>query len=647
MNNLFSVRQNRIKVMIGLLLIIATLIAYWHIENFDFIDVDDELYVTENRQVQNGLTFEGIVWAFTTFHAANWHPVTWLSHMLDFSLYGLNPMGHHWTNLQFHLANSLLLLFVFFKMTGALWRSAFVAALFALHPLHVESVAWVAERKDVLSTFFGFLTIGAYYHYVQRPQILKYLLIILLFSLGLMAKPMLVTLPFVLLLLDFWPLEQFSSQRTQPHKETLQRVLQLVQGKIPLFIAVVVSSVLTFLAQQSQGAVGSLAYFSIRARISNALVSYVRYIGKAIWPQKLSIFYPYPDFTPIWQVMGAAILIAGASCLAVRYSKRYPYIAVGLFWYLGTLVPVIGLVQVGPQSMADRYTYIPLIGIFIIVAWGAWDLLEKQRWRKEILVVSATLILSILTVRTYFQVSHWKNGITVFENAVRVTENNYWAYNNLGTAYGKKNYDMAILSYNKALNIKPDYTAALFNLGTSFTEKGSFDKAVPYFNKALKIDPKDVDVHNNLGSILFIRGKLDKAALHFNEILKIDPENANAHSNLANVLSAQGKLDEAALSYEQAIKINPDHKDAYYNFGELLLKQGKINEAVAHFAKAIKIDPNYSKAYNYIGVILAQQGEIKKADMFFSKAIQIKPDYAEARENLKILKQIISKSNKP
>ncbi len=628
--------------MIGLLLIIATLIAYWHIGKFDFIGVDDELYVTKNHHVQNGLTFEGIRWAFTTFYAANWHPVTWLSHMLDFSLYGLNPMGHHWTNLQFHMANSLLLLFILFKMTGALWRSAFVAALFALHPLHVESVAWVAERKDVLSTFFGFLTIGAYYHYVQRPQILKYLLIILLFSLGLMAKPMLVTLPFILLLLDFWPLEQFSLQRSQPHKATLQRVLQLVREKIPLFIAVVISSVLTFLAQQSQGAVGSLAYFSIRARISNALVSYVRYIGKTIWPQKLSIFYPYPDFIPIWQAMGAAMLIAGASCLAVRYSKRYPYIAVGLFWYLGTLVPVIGLVQVGPQSMADRYTYIPLIGIFIIVAWGAWDLLEKQRRRKEILAVSATLILSILTVRTYFQVSHWENGITVFENAVRVTENNYWAYNNLGTAYGKKNYDKAISSYNKALNIKPDYTAALFNLGTSFMEKGSFDKAVPYFNKALKIDPKDVDVHNNLGSIFFIRGKLDKASLHFNEILKIDPENADAHSNLANVLSAQGKPDEAALNYEQAIKINPDHKDAYYNFGELLLKQGKINEAVAHFAEAIKIDPNYWKAYNYIGVILAQQGKIKKADMFFSKAIQIRPDYAEARKNLKILKGIVS-----
>lgn len=647
MNNSCSIRQNRIKLLISLLIIIATLAAYRHITNFDFIGVDDELYLTKNRQVQNGLTFEGVVWAFTTFHAANWHPVTWLSHMLDCRFYGLNPMGHHWTNLQLHAANSLLLLFILFKMTGALWRSAFVAALFALHPLHVESVAWVAERKDVLSTFFGFLTIGAYYRYVQRPQILEYLLIILLLSLGLMAKPMLVTLPFVLLLLDFWPLEQFSLQRTQPYRATLKRALQLVREKIPLFIAVVISSVLTFLAQQSQGAVGSLTSFSIGARISNALVSYVRYIGKAIWPQKLSVFYPYPDSIPAWQPIGAALLIAGACCLAVQYSKRYPYIAVGLFWYLGTLVPVIGLVQVGPQAIADRYTYIPLIGIFIIVAWGAWDLLAKRRWRKEILAVSAVIILSILTVRTYFQVSHWKNSIAVFENAVKVTENNYWAYNNLGTAYGKKNDDMAISSYNKALNIKPDYTAALFNIGTSFMEKGSFDKAVSYFNKALKIDPKDVDVHNNLGSIFFIRRKLDKASLHYNEILKIDPENADAHSNLANVLSAQGKLDEAAWNYEQAIKINPDHKDAYYNFGELLLKQRKINEAAAHFAEAIKIDPNYWKAYNYIGVILAQQGKIKRADMFFSKAIQLRPDYPEARKNLKILKQIISKSNKP
>ncbi len=634
------------KLLISLFLVVSILVVYQQIRNFDFVNFDDDLYISENSQVQAGLSVEGVIWAFSSFSSANWHPLTWLSHMLDYELYGLNPMGHHWTNLQLHMANALLLFFLFFKMTRAFWQSAFVAALFALHPLHVESVTWVAERKDVLSTFFGMLAIWSYYRYIKNPHIINYLLIMLFLSFGLMAKPMLVTLPFVLLLLDFWPLERFNYNPSQQHSISSKRFIRLVWEKMPLFVIVSISVVLTFMAQHRGGAVGSLKYFPIKMRISNALVSYVRYIGKAIWPQKLSVFYPYPDFIPAWQTIGAALMIVGVCCLAVRYSKQYPYIAVGLFWYLGTLVPVIGLIQAGSQAMADRYTYIPLIGIFIIVAWGVWDLFEKWRRRKEILAVAAVIILSILTVRTYFQVSHWKNAITVFENAVRVTEKNYTAYNNLGTAYGKKNnYDKAISSYNKALNIKPDYTAALFNIGTAFMAKGNFDKAVSYFNRTLKIDPKYINVHNNLGDIFFSRRKFDKAYFHFNEILKIDPEYADAHSNLANVLTAQERLDEAVFHYKQALRIKPDHTDAHYNFGTLLVRQKKIDQAVVHFAEAIKIDPDYVKAYNYIGVILAQKGKPKKAGLFFSKAIQIRPDYSAARKNLEILKQTALSAN--
>ena len=436
MNKTRNIQQN-LPLIISLLLITAILIAYWQVKDFDFICFDDKLYVTENHHVQAGLTVKGFTWAFTTFHASNWHPLTWLSHMTDCELYGLNPMGHHWTSLQFHIANTLLLFFILQYMTGALWRSAFVAALFAMHPLHVESIAWVAERKDVLSTFFGMLTLLAYCRYAKQPSLAGYLLIILFLSMGLMAKPMLVTFPFLFLLLDFWPLERLRS-------ETVSR---LILEKIPMLVPVVISSCLTFMAQQSSGAVKSLGSFSLTERIANAFISYVSYVYKAIWPHNLTAFYPHPgNSLPLWQVFGAILLIGGASFLAIRSLKKYPYIAVGLFWYLGMLVPVIGLVQVGPQAMADRYTYIPMTGLFIIIAWGFSDLSTKWHYRKIVLTLFAVIILSVLAVSTFFQLGYWRNSVALFERAVSITENNYLAHNNLGAALLEKGKsDKAVL----------------------------------------------------------------------------------------------------------------------------------------------------------------------------------------------------------
>ena len=592
--------QQKHPLIISLLLIAVILIAYWQVKDFDFICFDDKPYVTENHHVQAGLTIKGFTWAFTTFHASNWHPLTWLSHMLDCELYGLNPMGHHWTSLQIHIANTLLLFFVLQYMTGALWRSAFVAAFFALHPLHVESVAWVAERKDVLSAFFGMLALLAYCRYAKQPSLAKYLLIILFLSMGLMAKPMLVTLPFLLLLLDFWPLGRFRS-------ETVSR---LVLEKIPLLVPIVISSCLTFMAQQSSGAVKPLESFSLKVRIANAFVSYASYAVKAIWPHNLTVFYPHPgNALPLWQVFGAILLVGGASFLAIRSLKKYPYIAVGLFWYLGMLVPVIGLVQVGPQAMADRYTYIPMTGLFIVITWGFSDLSTKWHYRKIVLALFAVIILSALTTRTFLQLGYWRNSITLFEHAVNVTDNNCLAHNNLGAA---------------------------------LLEKGKFDKAVLHIKESLRIEPGCKAALYNLGTALSDQGKLDEAVLHYNDVLKINPKDAVVHNNLADVLSAQGKLDEAVLHYNEALKIDPDYAGAHGGFGSLLIKQNKFKEAMFHLTEAIRINPDYAEAYNNIGVVFSRLNKFKEASTFFSKAIQVKPDFTKARKNLEITSKNLS-----
>ena len=635
----------RVVFLVILCLIIAIIGSYRQVIYFDFVGYDDELYVTENLHVQNGFTAKGVKWAFTTFHSANWHPLTWLSHMLDCELYGSNPMGHHWTNVQFHIANTLLLFFILFKITGALWRSAFVAALFALHPLHVESVAWVAERKDVLCTFFGLLSIVAYYRYIKISGLKNYLLVIIFLSLGLMAKPMLVTFPFVLLLLDFWPLKRFqfkNDRMLQADRVTFfgfQGFLRLFLEKIPLFILVVISCILTFLAQKNYGAVQALEALPLINRITNALVSYSSYVLKTIWPSNLAVFYPHPgNSLPAWQIVGAVLLIAVAIFLSIRTSKKYPYIAVGLFWYLGTLVPVIGLVQVGNQAMADRYTYLPLIGLFIIIAWGASDLTFKWHYRKIFLWVSWVIIFSVLTVCTFFQAGHWKNGITLFENAIKVTENNYKAQNNLGAAFSSVDLDKAIVHFKEALKIKPDYAMALHNLGIALSDKGNYDEAVLYFNKALKINPQQTDVRNNLANILFLQGKLDEAVSLYNKALKINPEHADAHYNLAYVLFSQGKLDEAVLHFKKAITINPEYAKAHYHLGKILINQGKMKQAMFHFAETIRISPDYVETYNKIGMILAEQGKYYKAKIFFSRALQLDPGFSEARTNLDILR---------
>ena len=407
------------ELLICLLLIIATLSVYWQIQQHEFINFDDNEYITENKYVQQGITLKATIWAFTAYHSNNWHPLTWLSHMLDVELFGLNPRGHHLVNLFFHITNTLLLYFVLRFMTGSIWKSGFVAALFALHPLHVESVAWASERKDVLSTFFWMLTLLGYFWYVQRPLLRRYVLVILFFVLGLLSKPMVVTLPFVLLLLDYWPLNRlvFESGKTIPWR--------IIWEKIPFFFFITISSFFTYSAQTKGGVVKALEVFPLGVRVSNALIAYVNYILKMVFPFKLAVLYPHPGIHPWWKVVGAGLLLLIIMFFAVRSMKDKPYFIIGWLWFLGTLIPVIGLVQVGMQSMADRYTYIPYIGLFIIIAWGVPDFMKRFRDRRHWLSITAFLILLTFMGITWKQVGYWVNSERLYKHSINITSNNF------------------------------------------------------------------------------------------------------------------------------------------------------------------------------------------------------------------------------
>ena len=642
-------QSRRLELMVCLFLIAATIAAYWQVRNHDFVNYDDNRYVTENRRVQAGLSAEGLVWAFTGFHASNWHPLTWLSHMVDCELYGIKPKGHHLTNLLFHIANSLLLFLLLRRVTGALWRSAFAAALFALHPLHVESVAWVAERKDILSALFWILTTWAYVRYVESPGLGRYSSVLLLFALGLMAKPMLVTLPFVLLLMDYWPFRRFQfqesgddrkSKRNESSNNRYQRfpVHHLVREKVPLLVVSAASSVVTYLAQQSGGAVASLVSFPLEVRVANALVSYVNYIGKMILPYNLALLYPHPQTVPIWKAAGACVFLLSISALAIRAGSRRPYLLVGWLWYLGTLVPVIGLVQVGSQAMADRYTYVPLIGLFIMVAWGMADLVTGLRYRKLVFAASAGGVLAALMIGTYWQVHHWHNSITLFQHSLEVTTGNWLAHNNLGNALAEQeNLEKAIGHYSKALRIYPDCAMAHNNLGNALREKGEVNEAISHYTKALRIDSKYAEAHNNLGSALADQGRFEEAIRHCSEALQIKPDNAKIHCALAVGLAGQGRFQEAISHFSRALHLDPDFAEAHQAHNDLGIALNKISrfeQAIRHFSEAVRIKPDFAEAHANLGIGLARKDKLHEAVTHLSEALRIAPDSAGVHYSL-------------
>jgi cytochrome c-type biogenesis protein CcmH/NrfG len=550
------VSNTRKKIIICIFLIVATFCIYAQVQGHKFINFDDDLYITDNLNVQAGLTSESFKWAFTTSYPPYWHPVTWLSHMLDYQLYNSHPKGHYLTNLFLHISSVLILFIVLFRMTGALWQSGFVAAMFAFHPLNVESVAWIAERKNVLSTLFWLMTMWAYIHYTENPTIKRYGLVFLFFTLGLMSKPMLVTLPFVLLLLDYWPLRRLKFVQESSRNEILEKttakkseVLWLILEKVPLFLLTIGLSIVTVHLQKITGAVNAMDMFSLQTRVTNAVVSYLEYLGKMVWPSGLSILYPHPGNTlPLWQGILCGMALVGITIISIRLIKKAPYFAVGWFWYLGTLVPVIGIVQVGAQAMADRFTYIPLIGIFIIVAWGVPELISKWRHKEKVLSVSAGIIIFTLLITTWKQASHWKNSITVFKHAIRVT-----------------------------------------------------DKKYPTLSR----------IHNNLGIVLYAEGKKQEAISHYKMAIKTNSAHAKAYYNLGIALTAERKNEEAISWYKKAIRLNPNFTNAHYNLGIILLQIGVLQEAVYHFRETVRLRPDLVEAGDYLKYALLQSQELE------------------------------------
>ncbi len=548
-----------------LLLAVAVLAVYAPALRCAFIAFDDNEYVSRNDNIQHGLNWASLRWAFTTGHAANWHPLTWLSHTLDWQLFGSNPAGHHATSVLFHLANSLLLFLLLRRMTGALWRSAFVAGLFALHPLRLESVVWVAERKDVLSAFFGLLATWTYVRYTEnlKSQISNfkffYAAALLLFALALMAKPMLVTLPFLLLLLDFWPLARFQSGS------------RLLLEKAPFFLLAFASSVVTFLVQRQQGAVAALANFPLSARLANVPVAYVRYLSKNAWPSRLALIYPH-EVWEAWQVL-AALGLLGAITAGVLWRRRaQPYLAVGWFWFLGMLVPTIGLVQVGDLSLADRYTYLPSVGLWIMVAWAVAD------FAGSCAAVAGTVALLAFTLSTSHQIRYWCDTDTIFSHMIAVTGANYVAY---------------------------------YNMGCAALDTGDLQKAIDCFEGALAAEAagpywrNPAQAHNNLGNALLRQGRIPQAVAHFEKAIAAKPDFAEAYYNMGHAFVANHQPDVAIDCFQHALAISPDVPETHYILAETLRQLGRRAEAIEHYRRALALRPGWPEAARQLAALQA------------------------------------------
>lgn len=588
---------NRQGIFFLLALAAATLLIYAQVRHFEFINYDDTEYVTENLTVRGGLTIDGIVWAFTTVHAGNWHPLTWLSHMLDVSLFGMDPGSHHIMNLIIHVLNTILVFVVFAKMTGAIPKSAFVAALFALHPLHVESVAWVSERKDLLSTFFWMLAIWAYARYASAPSLRRYLAVAAFFCFGLMSKPMAITLPFALLLLDYWPIQRFQWSHFNDRVNGHSVIFGLIREKMPLLAISALSAVVTVYAQTSGGAVKDLDIFPLTVRVANAVVAYAAYIIKMIWPSDLAFLYPHPGMPQGWQVAGTFLMLAGITVFALARAGKQPYIIFGWFWFSGTLVPVIGLVQVGMQAMSDRYIYIPLIGLFIMVTWGMAEAARKWRFPIPALVMAAGILLLVSGGLTWKQAGYWKNSEILFRRAIDVTDENFIAHYNLANVLARRNDpNEAIFHYRQTLRIKPGFSDAHINLGNTFSLQGNDGDAVRHYRAALKLQPENVRLHVNLAIVLDKTGQPGEALDHYLEAIRLNPDDADTRYRAGNTLFQTGKARDAEMQYREAIRIAPDFAEAHHNLGVTLFQQGDINGAILAFEGALTVRPDFDMA---------------------------------------------------
>ncbi len=631
--------KNRQFVMVAALLVAVTACAYLKALGNGFV-FDDKQYVLNNPHVQNGLSWPDVRWSFTSIYASNWHPLTWISLMIDNQIWGMNAFGYHLTNVLLHVANALLLFHLLRRMTGFLWRSAFVAALFAVHPLHVESVAWIAERKDVLSTLFWMLAMLAYARYAERPDIGRYMPVFVLLAIGLTAKPMLVSLPLMLLLMDYWPLRRSVS------------FFRLVLEKVPLFALSAGSCIITYLAQQTNGSVATNE-FALGVRTASAAVAAVAYLWKMIFPVRLAAFYPHPGHTlPLWHVIGAAALLIGIAALVLANARRRRYLAFAWAWYLVTLVPVIGLLQVGLQGMADRYTYVPLIGIFVGATWWvaeafcarSKDCVEgKDRSRKKVTpsrspaLIVPLVIVAACVAGTANQTGYWKDEISLCTHALAVTRNNPVMHNNLGVAlYEQGDLDAAIAEYESAIEISSDYADVHINLGNALSDQGNAEEAIQEFHRAIEANPRDARAYNNLATTFGQLGLTDRAVDACRKAIELDPEIAAPHVNLAHALSLTGDLEEAAEEYRRAIELDPSDPQAHLKLGETLAALGETDEAIEEYSRALEIQSNSPEAHLAMGVAMISQARPDEAIAHYVAAIEARPDYGQAHHNLAI-----------
>ncbi len=614
-------------------LALGTLALFAPVRNFAFVNFDDDVFVFANDFVRQGLTWDGIKWAFLSADIDYWRPLSWLSHMMDVEVFGLRPGGHHFTSVLIHAANAALLVLALHRLIRRFLPTLLAAALFAWHPLHVESVAWVGERKDVLCAFFWFLGLWSYAGYAESPTRRRFAAVAACLALGLMSKPMILTFPFLLLLLDVWPLRR--AEFSGDWQEFARRFRPLVQEKLPLFALVALAAVATYVAQRNVGAVMSEEAHPLLARLANIPIAYARYLGLTVWPADLAILYPMPREWPAWQVAGALVLLMGISWFAVRRLGREPWLAVGWFWFLGTLVPVIGLVQVGNQSIADRYTYVPLIGLFVAVAWSLDELRTKRPVWSSGLVAVAVVALGLCAFGTHRQLPHWLDGTAIFEQAARVTKDNYIALTNLGNNLARTGQQQRATGlYQEALRIRPDSAETHYNLASSLGDTGQLQVAERHYREALRLQPRHAKSHNNLANLLSDSGRVPEAIKHYEECLRLKPGNVEARFNYGITLSDMGKPIEAIAQFTAAVKYQPDFTRARLHLVTLLVATGKAHEALAHNSELLRRNPGSPEGHVNAGSFASAQGDWGAAVQHWQAAVRLKPDFVPAVHRL-------------
>ena len=570
-----------------IVLIVSSFMAFSPIEANDFINFDDNGYITENVQVQQGINLQTIKWALTTTYFSYWHPLTWLSHMLDWRLFGADASRHHLVNLILHIGSVIFLFLFLNKTTNHIWPAAFAAALFSLHPLRVESVAWASERKDVLNLFFTVLCFYAYAFYVNEKKIARYVLCLLIFVLAVMSKPMAVTLPFVLLLLDYWPLHRWRKQCHENTKNGFSSAIQLIVEKIPFFCVSFAASAAAVWAQSKEGTVASLDYVPLMIRVPNAVVAYASYLGKLFWPVNLAVFYPYEPLLPLWKILFSAAVILCITLMFMTYIKTKPFLFVGWFIYLGTLVPVIGLVQVGSQAMADRYTYLPSVGMAFVLAWGIPSIIESERMRKGVLAPVAVIFLLLMMSLTWQQCHYWKNSVTLFSHALSVTQNNALANNQLGLAFYEQGRDNeALYHFDQTIRLQPDQDSAYNNRGAIYLKYGRTEQALQDFNKTLAVNPHYVKAYNNRANLYIQKRQYRLAMEDFNKAIRLQPDYVLAYFNRGLLSARLGDYQNAVHDFDRVTMLNPNHVYAYHNRASLYFNMGNVQSGCLDAQKA-------------------------------------------------------------